>query len=168
MMFETSKHAPKTEKRCCVFKYNFLYIISTKISVIPHPASFFTLIPYPTKPMLDPLSTSVFDLARLHSRNFSSTKCYNMLSKCYDMLSKCYDILSKCYDMLSKCYNILSSTGRWNRKSLTKVVNLNSALAPCQFIDCFTGHSRCCNGKQQQHANRRSIHGKFMEQINVL
>ena len=26
-MFETSKHAPKIEKRCCVFKDNHYYIV---------------------------------------------------------------------------------------------------------------------------------------------
>ena len=44
MMFETSKHVPKTEKCCCVFENNrficankticlFIYIIYTEISV---------------------------------------------------------------------------------------------------------------------------------------
>jgi len=28
MMFETSKHVPKTEKRCCVFEDKKLYILS--------------------------------------------------------------------------------------------------------------------------------------------
>ena len=28
MMFETSKHVPKTEKRCCVFKVNQIYVIT--------------------------------------------------------------------------------------------------------------------------------------------
>ena len=31
MMFETSKHVPKTEKRCCVFKNNMKRIEKTEV-----------------------------------------------------------------------------------------------------------------------------------------
>ena len=40
MMFETSKHVPKTEKRCCVFENNSwgLVLIGCKKQQMPHHA----------------------------------------------------------------------------------------------------------------------------------
>lgn len=63
-------------------------------------------------------------------------------------------------------YNMLSSTGHWNRKSLTEVVK--TAIQHAKFINYLAGHILRCNRKQQQQANRRSNHGKLMEYINVL
>ena len=40
MMFETSKHVPKTEKRCCVFKDNcYLMVFHSLLQLTPYLAT---------------------------------------------------------------------------------------------------------------------------------